>query len=545
MTQTSAYMARTDQFIQKTDAFMDRIEMRMQNQEAALKSLENQVGKISQVLKSRPMRGFPSDTEVAKGATHEQCKAISTRSGKVLKPPTENNQGEATVAKSKAASNIDSPAPADTPASAGEDHNIPEEAGITKTTSQPEQPKEATLEEPRPPPPFPQRLKKQKHEYQYKKFFDILKQVHINLPLVEALQQMPNYAKFLKDMVSRKTRIGEFETAAATEACLAMMHNKVPAKKTDPGSFTIPCSIGKIYSTKALCDPGASINLMPKSVFQKLGIGEAKPTTVMLQLADRLYVQPEGKIEDILVRVDKFIFPADFLILDCEADEHAPIILGRPFLATSRVLMPLVEALQQMPNYAKFLKDMVSRKTRIGEFETAAATEACLAMMHNKVPAKKTDPGSFTIPCSIGKIYSTKALCDPGASINLMPKSVFQKLGIGEAKPTTVMLQLADRLYVQPEGKIEDILVRVDKFIFPADFLILDCEADEHAPIILGRPFLATSRVLIDFEKGELVLRVDEEQVKINVFSVPGQQDAVAECKALSTSTKRSTKIKP
>ncbi|KAL4304065.1 hypothetical protein GQ457_10G010140 [Hibiscus cannabinus] len=94
--------------------------------------------------------------------------------------------------------------------------------------------------------------------------------VHINLPLVEALQQMPNYAKFLKDMVTRKKQIEEFETAAATETYLALMHNKVPAKKIDPGSFTIECFIGHNYPTKALCDPGASINLMPKSVFQKL-----------------------------------------------------------------------------------------------------------------------------------------------------------------------------------------------------------------------------------------------------------------------------------
>ncbi|KAK8662648.1 hypothetical protein V6N13_024539 [Hibiscus sabdariffa] len=144
---------------------------------------------------------------------------------------------------------------------------------------------------------------------------------------------------------------------------------------------------------------------------------------------------------------------------------------------------------------------MVSRKIRIGVFETDVATEACMAMMHNKVSAKKIHPGSFTIPFSMGNNYSSKALCDPGASINLMPKFVFQKLGIVEAKPTTVMLQLTNRSYVQHEGKIEDILVRVDKFIFPTDFLILDCEADEHAPIILGRPFLATSRVLIDFEK--------------------------------------------
>ncbi|KAK8999702.1 hypothetical protein V6N11_065199 [Hibiscus sabdariffa] len=186
-----------------------------------------------------------------------------------------------------------------------------------------------------------------------------------------------------------------------------------------------------------------------------------------------------------------------------------------------------------MPNYAKFLKDMVSRKTRIGEFEIAAATEACLAIMHNKVPAKKTDPWSFTIPCSIGNHYSSKALCDPGASINLMHKSVFWKLGIGEAKPTTVMLQLADRSYVQPEGKIEYILVRVDKFIFPADFLILDCETDEHAPIILGRPFLATGRVLLDFEIGELVLRVNDQQVKINVFRTMKHPTDPEDCQAI------------
>ncbi|KAL4364210.1 hypothetical protein GQ457_04G024780 [Hibiscus cannabinus] len=107
-------------------------------------------------------------------------------------------------------------------------------------------------------------------------------------------------------MVSRKTKIWEFEIAAATEACLSMIHNKVPAKRTDTGSFTIPCSIGNNYSCKALCDPGASINLMPKFIFRK----------------------------DILVRVDKFIFPADFMIRDCEVDEYTHIILGRPFLAT-------------------------------------------------------------------------------------------------------------------------------------------------------------------------------------------------------------------
>ncbi|KAK8715236.1 hypothetical protein V6N13_042574 [Hibiscus sabdariffa] len=124
------------------------------------------------------MGGFSGDTEVAKGATHEQCKAISTMSGKVLKTPTENKQGEDTVARSKVAVVPDNFAQAETPAMIEEDHNIPfepEEAETATATPQTRQPRKDTLEEPRPPPPFPQRLKNQKQEYQYKKFFDILK----------------------------------------------------------------------------------------------------------------------------------------------------------------------------------------------------------------------------------------------------------------------------------------------------------------------------------------------------------------------------------
>ncbi|KAK8574683.1 hypothetical protein V6N12_062372 [Hibiscus sabdariffa] len=199
-----------------------------------------------------------------------------------------------------------------------------------------------------------------------------------------------------------------------------------------------------------------------------------------------------------------------------------------------------------MHNYAKFLKDMVSRKRRIEEFETAAATETCLELMKNKVPSKKDRPGSFTIECSIGHNYSTKALCDPGASINLMPKYVFHKLGIGEAKPTTVMLQLADHSFVHPEGKIEDILVQIDKFIFPTDFLILNCEADENAPIILGRPFLATRRAIIDFDKDEIAFQVDNDQVNMKVFTVPGQLECKEGDKAIPNTQDDCTKrLKP
>ncbi|KAK8507721.1 hypothetical protein V6N12_067051 [Hibiscus sabdariffa] len=179
-------------FIQTIDAFMDRTEMKLQNQDATLKSLETQVGQISQILNTRPVGGFPSDTEVAKGATHEQCKAISTRSGKVLEPT--NKQRGTAVAHTKTSAVTDTPATVDIPAKADEDHIDPtetREVGSAAEVSQPEQTRSNKLEEIRPPPPFPQRLKKQKQDFQFKKFFDILKQVHINLPLVEALQQMP------------------------------------------------------------------------------------------------------------------------------------------------------------------------------------------------------------------------------------------------------------------------------------------------------------------------------------------------------------------
>lgn len=145
-------------------------------------------------------------------------------------------------------------------------------------------------------------------------------------------------------------------------------------------------------------------------------------------------------------------------------------------------------------------------------------TEECSALIQKKLPPKLKDPGSFTVPCTIGECHFDKALCDLGASINLMPLSVYRKLGLGEAKATTVTLQLADRSLTHPRGIIEDVLIKVDKFIFPADFLILDMEEDKNVPLILGRPFLATNRALIDVQKGELNLRLGEEQITFLVF---------------------------
>ena len=187
-----------------------------------------------------------------------------------------------------------------------------------------------------------------------------------------------------------------------------------------------------------------------------------------------------------------------------------------------------------MPLYAKFLKDILSKKKKLNEFETVALSEECSALVTKTIPPKLKDPGCFTIPCSIGGKKIGKALCDLGANINLMPLSVFNSLGIGEVKPTTVTLLLADKTIVYPKGKIDDVLVQVEKFIFPADFIILDFEADKDVPILLGRLFLDTGRTLIDVQKGELTMRLEDQEITFNVFSSMRYPIEIEDCSVLS-----------
>ncbi|XP_019236126.1 PREDICTED: uncharacterized protein LOC109216433 [Nicotiana attenuata] len=171
----------------------------------------------------------------------------------------------------------------------------------------------------------------------------------------------------------------------------------------------------------------------------------------------------------------------------------------------------------EVPKYAKYIKDIVANKRRLTEFETVALTEECSSRIQGKLPQKLKDPGSFTIQITIGKDAVRRALCDLGASINLMPLSIFRQLGLGEPRPTTVILQLADRSLAHPEGVIEDVLVQVGSFIFPADFIILDYEPDQEVPFILGRPFLATGRAIIDVCEGKMTMRVGD---RVEVFNV-------------------------
>ncbi|XP_062075805.1 uncharacterized protein LOC133779924 [Humulus lupulus] len=187
--------------------------------------------------------------------------------------------------------------------------------------------------------PYPQRLQKNKLDKQLSKFLDVFRKLHINIPFAEALEQMQSYVKFMKEISSKKRKLEDYEIVAITEECSVILQKKLPPKLKDSGSFTIPCTIGNVVFEKVLCDLGASVNLMPLSIYRKLKLGEARPTIVTLQMANRSVKHPRGIIDDVLVKVDKLIFPADFIILDMEEDTNIPIILRRPFLATGRALI--------------------------------------------------------------------------------------------------------------------------------------------------------------------------------------------------------------
>ncbi|XP_055800390.1 uncharacterized protein LOC129869807 [Solanum dulcamara] len=174
---------------------------------------------------------------------------------------------------------------------------------------------------------------------------------------------------------------------------------------------------------------------------------------------------------------------------------------------------------QGIPKYAKFVKDIVANKSKLAEFATVALTEECSSRILNKskLPAKLKDPSSFTVQVTIGKYSNVRGLCDLGASINLMPRSMLKKLGLGELKGTTILLQLADHSVASPDGIIEDILVQVGSLIFPVDFVVLDFEPDPDVPFILGRSFLATGGALINVAAGRLTMRAHD---KVEVFDV-------------------------
>ncbi|GJS75776.1 reverse transcriptase domain-containing protein [Tanacetum coccineum] len=187
--------------------------------------------------------------------------------------------------------------------------------------------------------PYPQRLRKEKIEERYAKFIDLIKEVKINIPLVDVLDGMPKYEKFLKDLVSNKSKMEQISAAFLNEECSTIIQKKLPPKLGDPGSFLIPCTFVNSVESLALADHDASINLMPYSLYASLSKNSLKPTKMSIRLANYTYQYPMGIAENMLVQVGKFLFPVNFIILQIEEDEKVPLILGRPFMHTADAII--------------------------------------------------------------------------------------------------------------------------------------------------------------------------------------------------------------
>ncbi|XP_061354678.1 uncharacterized protein LOC133299255 [Gastrolobium bilobum] len=295
---TSDYIQSSNNFREDTSAFMQETRASFRNQEASIRNLETQIGQLSKQFTERVQGTFPGNT--IPNPSREHCNAITTVSEKAIEPVKEFKWE-----KKKAQERQEKPL---------------ELSPYAKI-------------------PYPQRFREEIKKQQYSKFLDIFKKLQINIPFTEALENMPNYAKFMKDLLSRKRKLQECETVTLTEECSAIIQKKLPPKLKDPGRFSIPCNIGNMEVKNVLCDLGASINVMPLFMMKKLGITEVRPTKTIVQLADCSTKQAYGIIEDILVKVDKFIIPVYFVILDIEENFTIPMIFGRPFLATSGALI--------------------------------------------------------------------------------------------------------------------------------------------------------------------------------------------------------------
>ena len=194
-----------------------------------------------------------------------------------------------------------------------------------------------------PPAPYPHRLRAPKKVNNHSKIYELFKQVKVNIPLLDSLKQIPSYAKFLKDLCTVKRKLSVNKDAFMTEQSTYLIRNNLPPKYKDPRSPTISIVVGNSKLGHALVDLGESANLLPYSVYVELGLGELEPTNITLQLANCSVKIPRGIVKDVLVQVDKFFFPVDFVVLDTQhvvnQGTQLPVILGRPFLATINAII--------------------------------------------------------------------------------------------------------------------------------------------------------------------------------------------------------------
>ncbi|KAG2409367.1 uncharacterized protein HKW66_Vig0000320 [Vigna angularis] len=305
---------RTTKLEDTLEKFMQASMTNQKNTEASIRNLETQVGQLAKQLSDQQTSHFSANTQTN---PKEHCNSITTMSGKIVGEKEKNksehvNKGEENKSQEK--------------------EKKQKEKEIVKHL------------------PYPKIPSNRDKERQLARFKQIFNQLEITIPLTETLQQIPAYSKYMKQILSKKKKYLDEETIEVQGNCSAIMQKTLPSKCKDSGSFTIPCTIGNHDIGKTLIDLGANINLMPLSLLKKIGGLEAKPTRMMLQLADRSIKYPYGVVEDVVIKIDKLQFPVDFVVMKMEEDAEIPLILGRPFMKTAKVVIHMEEGILKLKN---------------------------------------------------------------------------------------------------------------------------------------------------------------------------------------------------
>ncbi|XP_024974703.1 uncharacterized protein LOC112512794 [Cynara cardunculus var. scolymus] len=225
-------------------------------------------------------------------------------------------------------------------------------------------------------------------------------------------------------------------------------------------------------------------------------------------------IEDKGKVPELVIRPP---FPKRFEQTKKQEDKEIMETFRRV-----EVNIPLLDAIKRVPRYAKFLKELCTKKKKlIGNEKVSMGENVSAVLQGEKMPPKCKDLGMFTIPCKLGTVSIDKAMLDLGASINVMPYSIYSSLNVGPIKRTRVVIQLADRSNVYPKGVLEDVLVQVNELVFSTDFYVIDMEEHNTSKsplILLGRPFLKTSKTKIDVHDGTLTMEFDGEVIKFNIY---------------------------
>ncbi|XP_010245046.1 PREDICTED: uncharacterized protein LOC104588705 [Nelumbo nucifera] len=297
-------------------------------------------------LEVQSLGKLPSQTVVN---PRKNASAIVLRSGKEVEIPV---KAPPTSSKQEKKKNVVT------------DRNVPNDDGVPKRKFPP-------LFDYKPVPPFPQALVESRKDEKNKDLYETSRRYEVNIPLLDAIKQIPRYAKFLKELctIKRKLKLEGCEKVRVGENVSVVIQRKLPTKCKDPGMFTIPCTIGNTRIEKAMLDLGASINVMPYSIYASLKLGPLNKTGVVIQLANRYNAYPKGVAEDVLVQVNDLAFPTDFYVLDMDnGDPNTPILLGRPFFKTSKTKIDVHSGTLTMEFDAQEVFELDGKDGWIGNF---------------------------------------------------------------------------------------------------------------------------------------------------------------------------------